>query len=278
MESLNRLSILAVYVVAGVVIGAAAWLGGHYYAVTSAAMAPDAASKMGGIRPAVAVSDAPVHGIHVDHLFAQRAQIARLQRLLDEKTELLEKKNQLLENKTREQLTMEAELNEAIAMIEAVMAEQAAGEDPQRVAEDERLRAELERLRDERNRNAALADLLEGNLEHLRLQLVTTDENIARLQHEAELEAALLLAEMRAFKQVATDTLASLGEDAVGALADLLEHERPRIRRWAAQVLAEIGPPAREAVPALIDALGDEDPEVQLSVRRALDSIQPVER
>ena len=274
MDLLSRLSIFVVYVLTAVAIGTVAWVAGRFYATTSATDSQTAA-VLAGQTPVAVPPSGPPPGVHVDQLFAQRAQIARLQKLLGEKTELLEQKNRLLEEKTREQVTLQSDLSEAIAMIEAMMADQQARDDPPQDPEDEQLRADLERLRDERDRNAVLAELLEEDLEALRLQLVATDQQIDHLQQQSELETALLMAEIRSLEAVVTDTLARLGESAVPALTDLLDDPRPRVRRWAAAVLGEIGPAAQDAVPALIDARTDDDAEVRLSVQRALESIQP---
>jgi vesicle coat complex subunit len=47
------------------------------------------------------------------------------------------------------------------------------------------------------------------------------------------------------------------------------------VRSWTASALRQIGPAAEPAVPALVKALGDPDPEVQISAAEALGRIGP---
>jgi len=54
---------------------------------------------------------------------------------------------------------------------------------------------------------------------------------------------------------------------AVPVLIELLKHKDPAIREWAASTLRQIGPDAKEAVPALVQALADKQQGV--GVRRA---------
>lgn len=69
------------------------------------------------------------------------------------------------------------------------------------------------------------------------------------------------------------DAVATLGEDAVPRMIDLLKMEDSRPR--AAAILARIGPKAAAAVPALADALADENPETRSEILMALAAIGP---
>jgi HEAT repeat protein len=69
----------------------------------------------------------------------------------------------------------------------------------------------------------------------------------------------------------ALHTLADAGADVVPALAKALEHKEARY--WACLILAELGPKAKEAVPALQSVLADERPEVRLQALIALGEI-----
>src|SRR5205823_4868219 len=72
-------------------------------------------------------------------------------------------------------------------------------------------------------------------------------------------------------------TLASVGSknslEAVQPLANVLNHEDPRVRKAAAEALGRYGPDARAAVGNLRNRLDDEDGEVRRAVSDALLSI-----
>src|SRR5262245_47175204 len=68
-------------------------------------------------------------------------------------------------------------------------------------------------------------------------------------------------------------TIAEAGAAVVPALSEALEH--PEARYWACLVLAEIGPDAKAAVPALTKTLADKRPEVRLQAVIALGEIGP---
>jgi len=67
------------------------------------------------------------------------------------------------------------------------------------------------------------------------------------------------------------DAMAGLGEKVLPRLIEGLKIEEVRAR--AAAIIARIGPKAKAAVPALIDALGDENPETRNEVLFALAAI-----
>ncbi len=279
MELLNRVLVFAAYVIVGCVIGIGAWAGGMFYANSNGFRDPIGDRDPGaGDAASGGNTGAPTPGVHVEHLFAQRAQIERLQAALAQKDALLDRKTQLLDQKTEEQLALQRELESAIGMLEMLAAEVFSRRTEPGADDEDRLSADLERLREERNKNLALAERLQADLDGLKAELATTDEKIQQLQDQSELETTVLLAEMRTFQTVATQALAGLGGESVTALVELLSDPRPRVRRWAASVLGQIGPPAQDAIPALVDAMADEDPAVQQEVRRALEIIQPLER
>jgi HEAT repeat protein len=69
------------------------------------------------------------------------------------------------------------------------------------------------------------------------------------------------------------NVLAKLGEKVVPRLIEALKVEDMRFR--AATIIARIGPPAKPAVPALIDALADEDSQTRNEVLFALGAVGP---
>jgi len=77
--------------------------------------------------------------------------------------------------------------------------------------------------------------------------------------------------------------LGTLGEPAVPALIDLLKGDDPNLRWMACVSLGRVGPAARSAVPALIEALRSPDREAREHVARALagvgtDAVGPLTR
>ena len=118
----------------------------------------------------------------------------------------------------------------------------------------------IERLTDEdpRAREAAARALID----------LDPDPEIAR----PLMTKAMALASPEALDDI-LDALASLGEKAVPRLAEALKHEE--VCAKAAAVVARIGPAAKDAVPALIEALGDENPQTRNEVLFALAAIGP---
>jgi hypothetical protein len=49
----------------------------------------------------------------------------------------------------------------------------------------------------------------------------------------------------------------------------------PRERAWIAELLSELGPAARKAIPALLRAAGDPEQEVSSAARNALKILTP---
>jgi HEAT repeat protein len=61
----------------------------------------------------------------------------------------------------------------------------------------------------------------------------------------------------------------------VPVLVELVKDPEGKNRRLAAQGLKVVGPDARSAIPALIEALADGDPKVRIVVEAALNAIDP---
>jgi hypothetical protein len=76
-------------------------------------------------------------------------------------------------------------------------------------------------------------------------------------------------------RETAIDALARIGPAAIPSLIVALEDPNADVRDRAAQSLARMGPPAKEAVPMLIAALEDPDWSVRRSAARALGQIGP---
>jgi chromosome segregation ATPase len=278
MDVFNRLSVAIVCLVGAAVICAVAWLAGRYYENSAAFAWVEAETSSDGEPPVESAGGEPAANVHVDHLFAQRAQIQRLEALLNQKTELLEKKNQLLEEKTREQASLEADITDSLTMLEVMTATLFELTGPPQETEETDLGEELTRLKDERSQKAELAKRLQDELDQLKLDLAGTDEEITQLRVASELEVGALEQEMQAFRTAASEILATVGAAAVPPLIQRLADPRASIRQWAAAVLGQIGPDARQATAELAELLTDRDPLVRQAARQALDRIQPMGR
>jgi len=280
MDTANRLYAWMAYAIGALIVGVIAYGGLIYYRAALVDSQMVAAEPLDGAVSADGLTDLPttaLRGVHIDHLFSQRSQIRRLQALLDQKTKLLGRKTALLDQKTAERLRLQKELDEAISLLE-IMAEQLGevGESP--VADDDangELHENLVRLKEQRQDSETQTQQHEEELKVLITELAATDEEIALLKQTSEMEFSLLLAEKEAFEAVASRALATIGAESVPVLVEHLTHQRSAIRRWAATVLGEIGPDASDAVPALMHASSDEEPEVREAARQSLDLISP---
>jgi hypothetical protein len=274
MEPIDRLITAAVYLTVGVAVGVAALVLFRYYG-GGGVMAGPAEVVDGGQRTERADSDRTgfSRGAHIEQVFAQRAQIKRLQDLLDQKNLLLEKKTTLLDEKTSEQAALRKELDQAIDMLD-MMAEQVFAESTDPSDRDkEPLQTEMERLRTDSDNRRATAEQQQAEMELLMMELAATDEEILQLERESESEVNALIEEREAFESVVSGAFAQMGREAVPILAGFLRFPQPSIRRWAATTLGEIGPLAREAIPPLIDAGQDLDPGVREAARSALTKV-----
>jgi HEAT repeat protein len=71
----------------------------------------------------------------------------------------------------------------------------------------------------------------------------------------------------------ALNSIAEGGAEVISALTEALDHKEARY--WACLALSELGPKAKDAVPALTKVLADERPEVRLQAAIALAEIGP---
>lgn len=278
MELTNRLILGISYVIVGIVIGGVSFAAFRFYGGVGGRedMVAVALRDAGGGRAHGTAGDPGyTRGVRIQQVYAQRAQIVRLQRLLDQKTALLDRKTVLLDEKIEEQQTLQTELDNAIDLLETLAAEFALQDEaPSRTDRDnDQLNTEVERLRTDSIKSRTVAQEQQAELDLLMMELAVTDESITQLGEEAEAELAAMLEQKNAFETIVSAAFSQMGEDAVPILVDYLGHERADIRRWAAVTLGEVGPPAREAIPPLLDALRDGDPSVRDGAKGALEEI-----
>ena len=273
MDLVNRLIAWAAYVTGAVLIGSGASLRFTIIVRTlrpriRRTVASNSGRKAG---PESASGAVPaVRGAQFEQLYLQRAQIKRLQTLLDQKTKLLQQRTTLLDQKNAEQMALRAELDDAIRLLEVLAAEFAATTTTASASQGkgEKLQSELENLRSEAAKSRMIGEQQQAELDRLKDEVGTTDEGITELQRQAETEFNSLVAERRAFEAVVSETFVRLGVDAVPVLVYQLANSRADVRQWAADVLGELGPTAKDAIPPLTDALRDRDPTVRDAAAR----------
>jgi hypothetical protein len=76
-------------------------------------------------------------------------------------------------------------------------------------------------------------------------------------------------------KDMAADALGRIGPPAVPALRQALQSTDPEVRLNAVQVLARMGPDAKDAVPDLVALLDDPDERIRKAAARTLGRIGP---
>lgn len=209
--------------------------------------------------------------------FAEAAQrIKQLEALLERKTELLNRRTDLLRQQAAEYDALRRETDRYLMLLveqlTAPPADGAGAEAPATPEQEQQARAtmqaELARLRRQLQDSEMLESALESELEQLRLDLQSAQDRLA------EVELQNLLGDGQAPRRpLATEALVRVGEEAVAVLMVSLRDERPEIRLWAADVLAEMGPVARAAVPLLNTARRDTDQAVSQAASRALAAI-----
>jgi HEAT repeat protein len=79
-------------------------------------------------------------------------------------------------------------------------------------------------------------------------------------------------------QETAATALARIGPEAIPALVQALRDADPQVRSQAALALARMGPDASPAVPALMEALSDRDENVRRCAARALGQVGPSAR
>ena len=116
----------------------------------------------------------------LEQLYLQRAQIQRLQNLLEQKTKLLQQRTALLDQKNADR-ALRSELDDAIDLL-GVLAVEVRGRDlVLTTGLGVQLQVELERLREESEKSRMLAEQQQGQLDRLKDELGVTDEGISQL-------------------------------------------------------------------------------------------------
>ncbi len=298
MDAQNRSLTWVVCIAAALVLVAIAGLAMNFYgrgeslrdrlAREAAELAPARAQRAAYLRREALT--------HQELLAAQSAAEAeRLRQTLEEKNRLLEERTVLLKQRSAEYLKLKQQFDDASALLFQLLAEAqdrvarpAANEDspppqdaapPQEETDEPAFTItpeEIARLREDLNRAQVLEAGLAAEVDLLQAEVLAAETEIARLQAEARTQAEQLLADERLLRETAEAALLRVGDPAVPFLLDALRDESPAVRRWAALMLADMGPtPA--AIGPLMDALNDTNEDVRAAAALALRAVSEPE-
>ncbi len=284
MDFRNSGLIVATYLVFGLVVAGAAgicWLVWQPSGNTAALLQVEPEEVSATRRTPPRADDGFIY--ERQEAFAEAARrIKQLEALLERKTELLNQRTELLNKRTAEYDALREEADRYLMLLleqlDPPMPETPTGDqdaDRRRQGEQQargNLRDELRRLRGELERSDLQEEALQGELEQLRGELIAAEQQLA----EVELEQ-LLGNTTAGERPLATEALMRVGAEATPVLMVALRDERPDIRRWAAEVLEQLGPAGADAVPALRTARQDTDPAVRQAAQRALRAVTVVE-
>jgi HEAT repeat protein len=209
------------------------------------------------------------------------AEVDRLRRQLEEKNRTLEERTTALRQRTAEYQKLQQEFDAAanllLQSLALPMPPKPEAEDPPDSDDEDTLPvataetpADAAALREELSKARLLENALSEEVEQLQAEVLAAEAALARLQEDARRQAEQLLGEERLLREVAGETLVRIGEPAIPALVELLKDESATVRRWAALVLADLGPAAPSALGPLMDALADRDESVRLAAAQAL--------
>ena len=237
---------------------------------------PASAAVAGGSRGNVDFQYSPVL------LARARHQLNQLQQTLEKTSSELRNRTQLLNHTRAECRALQAELDQTLAWIFELIADEEGlrldADSPSRQHQAASARAELEgeleKLRSELSKTELLEHEQAQQVEDLKAELARTELDIAVLQTLTEQQIGTLVEEKLAIESAATQALIQLGPAAVPPLVALLEHTNAEVRSWAASVLGKIGREAKEAAPALRNLLNDPAEGVRTQATQALAALE----
>jgi hypothetical protein len=183
----------------------------------------------------------------------------------------LERRTIDLNRKNEECQALKAELDESFALIMSLLAEDSKND----ANKDSRskLEAELARLQEAIAKSEALNFQQEQELAELQAEVMQNKLDLEATQDEAKRDVESLAAEHQTLDAVARAVIARAGSAAIPALLELLVDEHPEVRKWAAHSLGAIGPDATDAIANLQDLLSDPEASVRAEAQRAIDAI-----
>jgi Tfp pilus assembly protein PilO len=209
-------------------------------------------------------------------LVKAKASIRQLEAELEERTKSQRGLQQRLANMETSYQQMRSERDESLNWLLELLA-QPAMEEPAETASESASTATSEQPS---TTNAAelndneLAQLNQAlQIEELRSQLVELDAALAASQIQAASELRAARADRERAEEAVTRALLLIGPPAVPALVEALEDQQADVRLWAARTLRAFGEQAEPATAALTLALADPDFRVRAEAAQALEAI-----
>lgn len=223
-----------------------------------------------------------------EFLAAQNAaEVERLRQLLHEKDRELAESTRRLQEQTAAFRKLQKDFDDAAAIAlqflhgsasspaeSPVVAEVAANRASTPVKQPSPAEADTIALREELNKSRLLENALAAEVADLQAEVLAAEADLVQAQQTMRENAAQLAADERQTREASGAVLARVGEAAVPALVEALRDERAAVRRWAATVLAEMGPAAAAAIGPLMDALADSDESVRTAAATALRALE----
>ena len=204
---------------------------------------------------------------------ATRARLARLENLLEDRTNELKDRHERIDELNRQLHS----LRTAAASSDPRDAPNSTSPENQSSATRDSqiaLRAEIDRL----NGELLNADIQEAEdqeqITALRDALSQANEKLDIFEDTAELQLSTSRRQGRQREAIIGDLVVRLGSDSVPLLIALLDEEDPNLRIWAIQVLGRFGEDAEEAVAEISSFFEDASPEVRAAAQKAIEAIE----
>jgi len=199
---------------------------------------------------------------------ANLSQLARLESLLETRTNELSDRHARIQELTRQL----RELRSASATAATVSPEEGTSPPPSTL--DSELREEIEHL----NRELLDADIQETEsqeqIAYLRESLSKATDELQLLEDGTDLQLADFRSQQRKRDGRIGELLLRLGAESIPPLIDLLDEEDPQLQLWALQVLGRFGQEAEEAIQSISTFLEDPSPELRAAAKDAVDAIE----
>jgi HEAT repeat protein len=229
---------------------------------------PTTAAELGATRVQISSVGSGAATGPAERQDAQRVRV--LQEMVAEKTEQLRSLSDTLKSQQQEYKALSDRYEDAVAVAVDLLATAGLNSANAGSADPEQ---DINALRAELDMAQMVQDSLAADVERLREELARANLELEDAVRQSEQQVTDRLRDGMILEAEAANALMAIGAPAVPELVRALENVNPLVRRWAANILAGMGPEAQQAVPALTEAMSDEDAGVRAAARAAMDAI-----